>query len=99
LPYLLAIAGLILAGFFFRKVLAALIGMVAVVIALAGACFITFGASVLLLGRVDAILAGGSGWIEVPACLFIWIMAFWSILSFFLPKASLAKSDQAKPGG
>lgn len=99
MPYLLAFLGLILAGYFFRKALTALIGMIVLVIAIAGACVITFGASVLLLGRIDAILAGGSGWIEAPACLFIWIMAFCSILSFLLPKGSSAKSDQAKSGG
>ena len=51
MPYLLAFLGLILAGYFFRKALTALIGMIVVVIAIAGACVITFGASVLLLDR------------------------------------------------
>ena len=74
MPYLLAFLGLILAGYFFRKALTALIGMIVVVIAIAGACVITFGASVLLLDRIDAILAGGSGWIEAPACLLLWIL-------------------------
>ena len=99
MPYLLAFLGLILAGFLFRKVLTALIGMIVVVIALTGACVITFAASVLLLGRIDAILAGGSGRIEAPACLLLWILAFCSILSFLLPKGSPAKSDQAKSDG
>lgn len=99
MPYLLAFLGLILAGFLFRKALTALIGMIVVVIAIAGACVITFGASVLLLGRIDAILAGGSGWIEAPACLLLWILTFYSILSFLLPKGSPAKSDQAKSDG
>ena len=99
MPYLLAFLGLILAGLLFRKALTALIGIMVVVIAIAGACVITFGASVLLLGRIDAILAGGSGWIEAPACLLLWILAFCSILSFLLPKGSPTKSDQAKSGG
>jgi len=94
-PYIFAILGLLIVGLAFRKVLMALVVAVVVLIALAGATIITFGASVLLLGRIDAIITGGSGWIEIPTCIAVWIMVFASILSFLLPKGSAAKSTVA----
>lgn len=87
--YFFAILGLLIAGFVFRKVL---VGALVFLVALSGATIITFGASVLLLGRIDAIIAGGSGWFEITSCIAVWIMTFSSILSFLLPKGSAAKS-------
>lgn len=69
MPYILGLLILIFGGFVFRKTLIALLGVVLVLIALLGASFITFWASVLLLGRIDAIIASGSGWFEIPACV------------------------------
>jgi hypothetical protein len=94
-PYFFAILGLLMAGFVFRKVLMVLVGALVLLIALSGATIITFGASVLLLGRIDAIIAGGSGWFEIPSCIAVWIMTFSSISSFLLPKGSAAKSTAA----
>lgn len=90
--YILGLMILIVGGFVFRKALIALLGVVLILIALIGVSFITFWASVLLLGRIDAIIAGGSGWFEIPACLVTWIMTFSGIWGFLLPKTKDPKS-------
>lgn len=92
MPYILGLLILIFGGFVFRKTLIALLGVVFVLIALLGASFITFWASVLLLGRIDAIFADGSGWFEIPACVVTWIVTFSGIWKFLLPTATMAKS-------
>lgn len=92
MPYILGLLVLIFGGFVFRKALIAFLGVVLILIALLGASFITFWASVLLLGRIDAIIAGGSGWFEIPACVVTWIVTFSGIWGFLLPTATTAKS-------
>jgi len=99
MPYIYAILCILIGGFVFRNALIALAGVIVVLFAIGSATFISFGASVLLFSRIDAVVAGGSGWIEIPASIVLWIMAFSSILAFLLPKGSEAKSKVRKIGG
>ncbi len=92
MPYILGLLILIVGGIVFRRAFSALIGVIRSMIAFLGASFITFWGSVLLLSRIDAIIAGGSGWFEIPACLAVWIMTFSAIWAFLLPNTAATKS-------
>jgi hypothetical protein len=81
MSYFLAFVVLAIGGLMFRKMLHVALFLIVFALAVAVASFVTFWSSVLFLSRVDAVLVGGTGVIEGPACILLWLTVFIMIFS------------------
>ena len=86
MPLLLLIVVLAIGGLLFHKTRRGMRYLIVLVAAVGVASFATFCASVLVLSKIDGIFVSGSGLIEVPACILLWLAVFAKIYAARPPK-------------